>query len=83
MTTTYEAQLMSKFFAEVQAEIDTNSSLFVDNPSSDIAHYMQRVGFIRGMRRVFAVWEQVQQAAKSDGEQNPVEQPRQIIDYEG
>jgi hypothetical protein len=83
MTTTYEAQLLGKFFAEIQGEIDQNNSYFVESPSPDISHYMQRVGFIRGMRRTLEIWNEVQEAAKHDGEQKPAEQARPKIDYEG
>jgi hypothetical protein len=83
LTTTYEAQLLSKFFAEIEAEIETNTKRVVEVISPDYAHYTSRCGFIKGMQRTLALWNEVQEAAKSNGEQKPAEQPRQIIDYEG
>jgi DNA-binding transcriptional regulator/RsmH inhibitor MraZ len=83
MTTTYEAQLLGKFFAAVETEIDTNKELVVTTLSTDYANYMARCGFIKGMRRTLEIWNEVQEAAKHDGEQKPAEQPRPKIDYEG
>lgn len=80
---TFEGQLIAKFFEAVNDEIDQNEKRVVEVISPDYAHYTSRCGFIKGMRRVLDIWNDVQQAAKQDGEQKPAEPPRQVIDYEG
>jgi conjugal transfer/entry exclusion protein len=82
MTMTYEAQLIEKYFSQMQDEIAKKTTDLVDFPAADHAAYRGRCGTIGGLKRAIEIWKEVQAATRSDGKESPKETPRRKANYE-